>query len=71
MAVRKRGKNWSVTVSHKGKRYYKTLPTKPAAEAWRIQKKAELMSPTAHEIAASEWTVDMLLDRYIAEVHPH
>ena len=71
MAVRKRGKNWSVTVSHKGKRYYKTLPTKPAAEAWRIQKKAELMSPTAHEIAASEWTVDMLLDRYIEEVHPH
>lgn len=67
----KRGDNWYVTVSHKGKRYYKTLPTKPAAVAWATQKKAELTSPTAHEIVASEWTVDMLLDRYIKEVHPH
>ncbi len=67
----KRGDNWYVTVSHKGKRYYKTLPTKPAAVAWATQKKAELTSPTAHDTAGSDWTVDMLLDRYIKEVHPH
>ena len=65
----KRGDNWYVTVSHMGKRYYKTLPTKPAAVAWGVETKAALTSSSS--TTTSGYTIDTLMDRYIAEVHPH
>ena len=64
----KRGDNWYVTVSNMGKRYYKTLPTKPAAVAWGVETKAALTSSSS---TTSGYTIDTLMDRYIAEVHPH
>ena len=67
----KRGSNWYCTVSHNKKRYYKTLPTKPAAIAWAVETKARLSSPEGKSQEPSRFTVDQLLMRYIEEVSPH
>lgn len=44
MPVTKRGASWQATVNHKGQRLRKDFPTKPEAELWHAQTKADLLA---------------------------
>ena len=71
-SIIKRGAGWFCTVWHNKKRYYKSFPTKAAAEKWGRLKKAELESkPLPKSKVVESYTMVYLLHRYIDEAHPH
>ena len=44
MPVTKRGSSWQATVNHKGQQHRKDFPTKPDAERWHAETKADLLA---------------------------